>query len=41
MDVFLDPVLSIHVSVSLIYNILNTETDKSMLTEVASRMLIA
>lgn len=41
VDVFLDPILCIHVNISLVHDILNTETDKSVLTEIASRMLIA
>lgn len=34
-------ILSIYVNISLTCDILNAETDKSVLTEMASRMLIA
>lgn len=34
-------ILSIHVNISLTRDILNGETDESVLTEMASRMLIA
>lgn len=38
---FLYSILSIHVNISLIHDILNAETDKSILSEMASSMLIA